>query len=329
MTRDPAPGFKVLITCPQMQKSVDRYRDRFERAGVRIDLPELIQKLSEDELIAIIGDYDGMIAGDDPVSARVLNHARRMKIISKWGVGIDNVDVQAATSLGIKVTNTPGMFGNEVADVTVGYIIMLARQLHRTNELVRNGQWPKLQGTSLSGKVLGIVGLGSIGYAVAKRALAMEMVVHGHEIMDSAVARAGAIGVIVSDLDSLLERTDFLALCCPLTRENHHLINARALDRMKHGSFLINTARGGLVDESAVVDALERGRLAGAAFDVFEVEPLPDQSRLRAFEQVILGAHNSSNTLEGTLRVNDIALQHLFDGLFSSSAIATTGSPGV
>lgn len=298
-----------------MQRSFELYRPQFEKVGIAIDMPNLVQQLSEEELIEIIGQYDGMIAGDDPVTDRVLAHGERLKIVSKWGVGIDNVDQQAAARLGIKVTNTPGTFGGEVADVTIGYLIMLARQLHKTDEAVRKGQWPKIQGRSLANTTLGIVGLGSIGFSVARRALAMDMNVVGYEVVADAAARANRAGVEVLPFEDVLKRSDFLALCCPLTNETHHIIDRTALETMKHGTSLINTARGGLVDEAALVKNLQSGRVRAAALDVFEVEPLPLESPLRWFDQVILGAHNSSNTLEGTLRVNELAMRNLFEGL--------------
>ena len=159
---------RVLITCPQMQNSIDEFRDRFDDRGIEIELPEVVQQPSEDELIAIIGEFDGMIAGDDPLTARVLEHAARMRIISKWGVGTDGIDREAAQANGITVTNTPGVFGDDVADVTAGYLVMLARQLHRIDASVRDGRWFKPEGIRLSGRTLGIAGFGHIGQAVAQ-----------------------------------------------------------------------------------------------------------------------------------------------------------------
>jgi len=315
MTIDSNSRYRVLITCPQMQRSFELYRPMFDAAGIAVDMPNLVQQLSEEELLEIIGEYDGMIAGDDPVTARVLAQAERIQIISKWGVGTDNVDLEAALAFGIPVKNMPGSFGSEVADVTIGYLIMLARQLHKIDSAVRDGQWPKIQGRSLSGKTLGILGLGSIGFSVARRALAMDMHVVGYDVMEGAHARAKASGVEVGDLGAVLGQSDFLALCCPLTDDTRHVINRRTLGLMKQGVSIINTARGALIDESALVKALQSGKVRSAALDVFEEEPLPLLSTLRRFDQVIFGAHNSSNTLEGTLRVNELAIQHLFDGL--------------
>lgn len=306
---------RVLITCPQMQRTIDRYRVRFHEADIEIVLPDVVQQLNEEQLIPIIGEYDGMIAGDDYLTERVLQHAKKMKIISKWGVGIDNVDVEAASRIGIKVTNTPGAFGGEVADVTIGYLILLARKLHLTDRIVRDGCWNKIQGTTLAEKTLGVVGLGAIGNRVVRRALAMEMKVLGFDVLPQAVSAAEDLGATGSPLGDLLRNSDFIALCCPLTAENHHMVNTTTIATMKPGVAIVNAARGPLIDEAALAVALDSGHVSGAALEVFEIEPLPLDSPLRGFEQVILGAHNSSNTIEGTLRVNELAIANLFAGL--------------
>jgi D-3-phosphoglycerate dehydrogenase len=298
-----------------MQRHLDEYRAILADHDVDVDAPALEQQMSERDLADIIGGYDGAIAGDDPFTAEVLGRARRLRIISKWGVGIDNIDLDAARSLGIRVTNTPGVFGGEVADVAIGYLIMLARGLHKIDAGVRDGRWPKVEGTSLEGKCLAIVGLGSIGRALATRALAFGMVVLGHDPSPDKREAARALGVTTLGFDALLIRADFLSLNCPLTSDNRHMVGEAQFRVMQPSAYLINTARGPLVDEAALVSALEHHRLAGAALDVYEEEPLPPTSRLRAFDQVILGAHNGSNTSEAVDRVCKLAVQNLLDGL--------------
>jgi D-3-phosphoglycerate dehydrogenase len=308
-------GMRVLITCSQMQRSVDEYRATFIEHGIDVDTPPVMQQMSEAELTGIINRYDGMIAGDDPMTATVLARAERLRVISKWGVGIDNIDLDAARSRGIRVTNTPGTFGDEVADVVIGYLILLVRGLHQTDARVRDGEWPKLQGASIAGKTLGIVGLGSIGRALAIRASAMRLSLIGHDASEDQNAASEALGVRALPLHDLLRQADFVSLNCPLTADNRHMLGEGEFRLMKYGAYLINTARGQLVDEEALVQALQEGRLAGAALDVFEVEPLPLMSQLRAFPQVVLGAHNSSNTKEAVRRVSDMAVQNLLAGL--------------
>ena len=204
---------RVLVTCRQMQSCIDDFRERLESAGLDLVLPEIVQQPSEDELIAMIGDYDGMIAGDDPLSARVLEHATELRIISKWGVGVDGIDLQAATRLGIKVTNTPGVFGEEVADIGMGYVIMLARQLHRIHASVASGGWWKYEGHTLSGATLGVVGFGTIGQALARRGRAFGMDVRGHDPTSAIrpLAATMRVPLLVSTISSARATTSYCA----------------------------------------------------------------------------------------------------------------------
>lgn len=306
---------RVLITCRQMQNCFDAFRATFEAHALDVVMPAIVQQPSEDELIAIIGDFDGMIAGDDPLTARVLDHARRMRIISKWGVGTDGIDQEAARLAGIRVTNTPAVFGDEVADVALGYVVMLARQLHRIDQSVRSGGWLKHEGRSLAGTTLGIVGLGSIGQAVCRRALGFGMQVIAHDVTAAARQTAAELGIALVERDDLFRRSDTVVLCCPLTPDTRHLVDEHSLALMPRASYLVNVARGPLVDEAALAGALESGRLAAAALDVFEQEPLPQSSPLRAFEQCVFGSHNGSNTREGVLRASASAVENLIAGL--------------
>lgn len=306
---------RVLITCRQMQNCISEFMPALQERGLEVVMPDVVQQPSEDELIELIGGFEGMIAGDDPLTARVLEHAVRMRIISKWGVGTDGIDLDAAGKRGIAVTNTPGVFGDEVADVALGYVVMLARQLHCMDASVRAGGWLKHEGLSLAGKALGVAGFGSIGQAVAQRGQGFGMRVVAHDVAPPAHAKAAEMGVEMAERDELFVRSDFLVLCSPLTPETVHMVDERTLALMPPGSFLINVARGPLVDEPALVRALHSGHLAAAALDVFEQEPLPAESPLRSFEQCVFGSHNSSNTREGVLRASAKAVENLLQGL--------------
>lgn len=313
---------RVLITVPHLQRAADEHRRRLEERGIEIELPDVRQQLSEDELVRIIGRFDGVIAGDDPFSARVLANGERLQVISKWGVGTDNIDLNAARAKGILVTNTPGALGAEVADVVVGYLVLLARKLHHVDALVRAGEWAHVEGQSLSNKTLAVVGLGAIGRAVTQRAMALEMRVIGHDVSAKQAAGAAELGVRLTGFDDLLGEADFLSLNCNLTPENHHLIGAAELRRMKRTAFVINTSRGRLIDEAALADALVEDRIAGAALDVFEREPLPEDSPLRAVdrERCVFGSHNGSNTREAVRRVSELAIDNLLEGLARQAA---------
>lgn len=305
---------RALITCRQMQNCMDHFQDRFDAEGIEVVQPSVVQQPDEEELMGMIVGFDGIIAGDDPLTARVLEHADRLKVISKWGVGTDGIDIEAARDRGILVTRTPNVFGEEVADVAVGYMVMLARQLHRMHDSVVEGGWMKHEGVSLSGKTLGIVGLGDIGRAVARRGVGFGMSLLGNDVVEPD-ERTLALGLTPTSLEELLAGSDVVVLCCPLTPQTHHLIDSERLALARPGLLLVNVARGPLIDEDALVAALESGRVASAALDVFEEEPLPQSSPLRRFESCVFGTHNGSNTREAVLRASERAVDNLFEGL--------------
>ena len=195
--------WRVLITCPFLGQSIDRYRDVFMNHLIDIESPPVTQKLKESELLEVIDRFDGVIAGDDEFTANVLEKGKRLKIIAKWGVGVDAIDLNAARRLGIRVVNTPNVFSDDVADVVMGYIVLLARQLHRLDQSVRSGDWIKLPGVSLRGKTLGVEGVGNIGRAVVRRAVVSGMAVLGYDVTpvpESFVAETGLCFQGVVDL---------------------------------------------------------------------------------------------------------------------------------
>lgn len=298
-----------------MQGCYDEFRPEFEARALDVVMPPIVQQPTEGELVEIIGGFDGMIAGDDPLTARVIEAGHRLRIISKWGVGTDGIDLEAARLACIQVTNTPAVFGDEVADVALGYVVMLARQLHRMHESVKAGGWLKHEGRTLAGGTLGIAGFGSIGQAVCRRSQGFRLDVVAHDVTEAARVAACRLGVTLVDRDDLFRRSDILVLCCPLTPQTHHLVDARTLELMPPAAYLVNVARGALVDEAALAGSLRCGRIAAAALDVFEEEPLPASSPLRAFEQCVFGSHNGSNTREGVRRASARAVENLFAGL--------------
>jgi len=310
--------WRVLITCPQLQQTIDRYRPSFAECGIEIEVPHLVQQLSEAEMLEIIDRFDGVIAGDDEFTARVLEKGKRLKVIARWGIGVDAIDLDAAKRLGIRVSNTPGVFADEVADVAMGYIVLLARELHRLDQSVRSGGWAKTQGISLRGKTLGVIGIGSIGRAVARRAVAASMSVVGYDIAPVPTSFVEETGLRPVELEELLQTSDFISLNCNLTPSNRHMLSQHEFALMKTGVYIVNTARGALIDEAALVQALQEGKVAGAAMDVFKQEPLPLDSPLRQFDNCIFGTHNSSNTIEAAMRVNELAIRNLLDGLEGS-----------
>ena len=286
----------MLVADPIAEAGIDRLR---AHAEVDVEL-----KLSPASLIARIPDYDALIVRSETrVDARVIDAGRRLKVIGRAGAGIDNIDVDAATRAGVLVVNAPS--GNTIAaaEHTMAMMLALARHLPQADQAVKAGRWERSRflGTELREKVLGVVGLGSIGREVAHRAQAFGMRVIATDPMLSE-ERASQLNVRLVPFDELLAEADLVTLHVPLTRETHHLIDARALARAKPGVRLINVARGGIVDETALRDALLDGQVAGAALDVFEQEP-PGENPLLSLPQVVTTPHLGASTEEAQISV--------------------------
>lgn len=306
---------RVLVTCPPMLRMIDELRAGIEERGLRLQIPEVVQTLSETQLETLLPEVDGWIIGDDPATRRVLLAGKRgrLRAMVKWGVGVDNVDFSAAKELGIPVTNTPGMFGREVADLAMSYITALARETFAIDRGVRAGLWPKPAGISLQGRVLAIVGYGDIGRQLARRALAADMQVIAYDPIFQPAPELAAVRHASWPQGS--ESWDFLALTCALTQDNRHVINSQLFMRAKPGLRVVNVARGPLIDEHALVQALAEDRVHSAALDVMEEEPLPMHSALRNFERCIFGSHNASNTVEAVRATSLRAVDLLCDFL--------------
>jgi D-3-phosphoglycerate dehydrogenase len=306
---------KVLVTCPPMIGMIDRLGYLFEGAGVDYFCPEFQQTMSEEELVEIVPKFDGWIIGDDPATTRVFEagKAGRLRAAVKWGIGIDNVDMDAARGLGLPITNTPMMFGREVADLAMAYVTALARDILCIHRGVEAGGWPKPRGISLAGRAMGLVGFGDIGRNVARRALAADMNVIAY---DPAFEPAeGLQRVVPSNWPERLNECDFLVFTCALNEANRHMLNDHTLSLARDGLRVVNVARGPLIDESALIRALHSGKVHSAGLDVFEVEPLPENSPLRGHERCIFGSHNGSNTSDAVERASREAVTHLFQFL--------------
>ena len=303
----------ILVTCRQMQVELPLHRDRVESLGYEVLAPDLgaRQQFTAAELLEYRDRLVGIIAGDDLLDREFFAGASKLKAVIRWGIGMDSVDHDAAREHGVPVRNTPGVFGYEVADSAFGYILNLVRGYIAVDAAVRRGEWPKFEGITLAGTTLGVVGFGAIGRQIAKRGLGFDMkVVAFDPFVDTAPD-----GVTLVDLDTLMSTSRFIVLACPLTPETFHLIDAARLDLARSDAYLINVARGPVVCEADLIAALTRGRIAGAGLDVFEVEPLPAASELRSLPNVILGAHNGSNTREGVTRASKTAVDFLIEEL--------------
>jgi D-3-phosphoglycerate dehydrogenase len=300
----------VLVTCPPMLGQIHRFTDYAAERGMRLHPAKVTQILSEPELIDLLPGYDGWIIGDDPATRAVFEAGRagRLRAAVKWGIGVDNVDFAACKDLGIPIINTPMMFGTEVADVATAFVIGLARELFLIDRGVRAGKWLKPAGISLTGRRAGVVGLGDIGRNTVTRLQALGMQVVA---WDPGVADAGIAGLERAAWPARVEECDVIVFTCSLNKHNVHMLDADVLGRCRAGVRIVNVARGPLIDEAALVAALESGHVHSAALDVFEVEPLPEGSALRGMERVILGTHNGSNTVDAVLRASHTALDRL------------------
>ncbi len=306
----------VLFTAPYMIPVLDRFRPLFAKHAIDLIVPDVRERLEEAELFKYAGQFDGTICGDDCYTARVLEAcAPRLKAISKWGTGIDSIDAEACARLNIKLYRTPNAFTTPVADTVVGYILAFARRQPWMDREMKAGNWKKLPGRALSECTLGIIGLGNIGKALTRRVRAFGMKVIGNDIIEIDPAFISETGIEMTTLDALLPECDFVSINCDLNPTSRHLMDARRLAKMKAEAILINTARGPILDEHALIEALQAKRLRGAALDVFEVEPLPPDSPLLKMDNVMLAPHNSNSSPAAWERVHWNTIHNLFEGL--------------
>jgi len=295
---------------------LDRFKPVFARAGNQLIVPDVKERMEEADLMEYAGQFDGAICGDDRFTARVLEACSpRLKVISKWGTGIDSIDSAAASRLGIKVMRTPNAFTTPVADSIMGYMLAFARRQPWMDKDMKATKWEKLSGRALSECTLGVIGVGNIGKAVTRRARAFGMHVLGNDIIEIDHVFIAESGIEMTDLQFLLSNSDFIAITCDLNPTSRHLINAERLAGTKPEAILINTSRGPIVDEKALVETLQANRLAGAALDVFEVEPLPLDSPLLKMDNVLLAPHNSNSSPAAWDRVHWNTIRNLFEGL--------------
>ncbi len=283
---------KVLISDPIAKEGIEI----LTKSGF-----EVVEKtgMPADELIKVIPEFDAIIVRSaTKVTKEVIEAGKKLKVIGRAGVGLDNVDAETAKAKGIKVVNTPAATSISVAELALGMMFSAARMIPQATASTKAGKWEKkrFHGTELYGKTLGIIGIGRIGSELAKRAKALGMVVIAYD----PYVNSSDFGKIV-DFDTLLKNSDFISLHIPKTKETAHLLNKSAFDKMKNGVIIVNCARGGVVDEDALYDALVSGKVKVACLDVFEVEPAKEH-KLFSLEQVILTPHIGAQTDEGQQR---------------------------
>jgi D-3-phosphoglycerate dehydrogenase len=304
-----------MVSAPYMQPDMERFRPIFQDNDIELIVPPVHERLEEEELLEYARDVDGVICGDDRFTQRVLDELPQLKVISKWGTGIDSIDQKACLRLGIRVCNTPNAFSKPVADSVLGFMLSFARTIPWTDTEMKKGRWEKTPGRSLSECKLGVIGVGNVGSAVAKRAAAFGMQILGSDPVQPSQPLLSSTGIEMTFLPRLLEEADFVSVNCDLNSTSHHLLSDSQFELMKPTAVVINTARGPIVDEHALVRALEGNKIAGAGLDVFEHEPLPQDSPLRKMDNVLLAPHNSNSSPEAWEKVHENTINNLLDVL--------------
>ncbi|MDR1128998.1 MAG: phosphoglycerate dehydrogenase [Treponema sp.] len=303
---------KLLITATSFKS--DRpspVLEKLKQFADELVFNPLGRPLTEDELLPLLGGCDGYIAGLDFVTKKVIDACPELRVISRYGAGVDRVDLAAARARGILVCNTPGANAQAVADLALALMLAVARKIPMLDRKTREGQWVRSSGTELFGKTLGILGLGAVGKAVAQRARGFSMRILAYDPFINK-QYAEEQGIIPSDFDVLIEEADIITLHLPLDQNTMGIININTMTRMKQGVILINTARGGLIDEEAANTLLRSGHLGGLGLDAYAEEP-PGKSPLFELDNVVLTPHTASHTSEATANMAAMSVQNLID----------------
>lgn len=307
---------RVLISAPYFIPVLQQYDRYLREAGLETEVASVEERLTESQLMEFAGQVDGAICGDDRFSDQVLQaYAPRLKVLSKWGTGVDSIDLAAAEQLGVQVFNTPDAFTGPVADSVMSYVLAFARKTPWLDRDMKNGLWSKQPALSLAELTLGVIGVGRIGKAILRRAHGFDMELLGNDIVQIDSEFVEQVGLRMTDLTQLVEQSDFVTVNCDLNPTSRRLIGGDLLQHFKPTAVLINTARGPIVDEVALVAALEGGQVAGAALDVFEDEPLWSASTLRTMDNVMLGPHNANASDSAWRRVHWATFTNLLIGL--------------
>lgn len=309
---------KVVVATRSFGSTSEKPWDVLARGGcepVNVDVSEI----SDEALAEALEDADGLIVGGRPVTADIMARAPRLKVISMHGVGVDHIDLEAARTQGITVANCPHANFNGVADLTMGLILAVARRIPEASQALQRGEWGRFMGVEIWKKTLGLVGFGRVGRAVAGRAAGFQMrlLVCDPYVPDDEIEEAHGRAV---SLDALTAEADFVSLHTPLTDETRHMINREALQRMKPKAYLINTARGELVDEKALYEALVQGAIAGAALDVFAEEP-PAESPLLELPNVVATPHIGAHSRESTTNASIMAARNVVQALHAGEPV--------
>jgi len=314
-----------------MINQIDLLQNILNKYKINITVPKFTAIMNEEDLCKIIGNYDGWIIGDDPCTENVIKAGikGKLKALVKWGVGVDNVDFNACKKYNIPVTNTPAMFGEEVSDIAINYLLTLTRETHIINKKVREGIWYKPAGRTLTGRNIALIGFGDIGRCVARKCLAFNLKV---KVSDPGfyhdMERNGKIKckyneeleipqniqkvTICDNLQEAVKGCNYIIVTCSLNKHTKGMINKEIIKMASKGVIVINVARGHIVVEKDIIELLDEGYIKSVGFDVFEKEPLCKDSELLNYEQNIYGSHNGSNTVDAVLKTSKIAINKLY-----------------
>jgi D-3-phosphoglycerate dehydrogenase / 2-oxoglutarate reductase len=300
-------SMRVLVTSTSYGIDNPNLRSDLEAQVGEVVYNPFGRPMTQEELQKYLHDIDGFIAGVDPIDRSVIEKANKLKVIARYGVGVDRVDVKAAHEVGIVVTYTPGANSVSVAELAIGLMLSLSRSIPAANDSTKKGEWQRVSGVSLEGKTIGLLGFGAIGKLVARRLTGFDCRVIVYDPKPD-LAAIKELGIELLSMEEVITQSDFLSLHLPVLPETKNLVNSEFLSKMKKGSYLVNTARGELIDETALYQAIKDGKIRGAALDTFAVEPPGANNPLLSLREVIVTPHSGAHTDGATNAMGQMAL---------------------
>lgn len=290
--------YKILISAIPLVPIFHKYKKYFDKKKYLIDLKKTDQYLNETQLSKIINKYDGIICGDDELSKQVLSKAINLKVISKWGTGINSIDLNYAKRKKIKVLNTPSAFSYSVATMAVGMILTYYRKLIDNHNLIKKNKWPKIKGETLLKKKIGIIGVGNIGKKIFQMLSGFETINYANDLKKINQSFLNRYKIKQVSKNNIFQNCDIIITASDLNKSSIHLINKKTLNKMKKNVLIVNISRGALIDNDALIKFLKINNYSGACLDVFEEEPLSKNSKFLSLKNCILTSHNAFNTFD-------------------------------
>ena len=303
---------KVLVTATNYSTYCSAAKALLEENGVEVIENPYGRPMTRDELLTVVGDIDGVVVGVDTWNEKIFAHAPKLRAMARFGVGVDNIDLAAAKAHGIQVTNAKGMNSNPVAELTVGLILSTLRNVPAFNASIREGKWDRFMGRDLAGMTVGLLGFGDIAQRVAKKLSGFDVSICAYDLYPN-LEKARELNVEMISMEETLHRADVVCMHLPSLPSTHHIMDAQTFGMMKDGSYFINTARGALVDETALAQALRSGKLTAAAIDVFDQEPVRRDDPLFALPNLFATPHTAAATYDTYHNVGLATARQLLD----------------